>query len=85
MSRQAVVDAVATSLGLTKDKAKDAVNAVAEALNTIVSGGDEVLLPGFGKFKLKKTEERQGRNPGTGAAITIPAGERITFKQSKKG
>jgi DNA-binding protein HU-beta len=85
MSKQAVVDAVATKTGLTRNEASKAVNAVAEALAEVVGGGHEVLLKGLGKFKLKKTEERQGRNPSNGEPITIPAGERITFKQSKKG
>lgn len=34
-----------------------------------VAGGEEVSLPGFGKFKVKETPERDGRNPPTSAVI----------------
>jgi len=34
-----------------------------------VVGGEEVSLPGFGKFKVKETPERDGRNPSTSAVI----------------
>jgi hypothetical protein len=31
----------------------------------------ESNIPGFGKFKVKETPEREGRNPSTGATIKL--------------
>ncbi|RSU64367.1 HU family DNA-binding protein, partial [Sphingomonas sp. S-NIH.Pt3_0716] len=45
--------------------------------------GEEISLPGFGKFKVKDTPERSGRNPSTGEAITIAASKKITFTPAK--
>jgi nucleoid DNA-binding protein len=32
------------------------------------ANGEEISLPGFGKFKVKETPEREGRNPTSGEA-----------------
>ena len=40
-------------------------------------------IPGFGKFKVKASEERDGRNPSTGATIKIAASNKLTFVPAK--
>ena len=50
------------------------------------AGGAEVSLPGFGKFKVKETPEREGRNPGNGEKIKIAASslsKKLTFSPAK--
>lgn len=43
----------------------------------------EPRLPGFGKFKVKETPEREGRNPSTGATIKISASKKLSFTPAK--
>lgn len=75
--------------GLAEDsgQTKLATTAVLEALENIVadllSAGDEVTIPGIGKFSTKKTVARVGRNPRTGEAVQIAEGTKITFKAAK--
>ena len=45
--------------------------------------GAETSLPGFGKFKVKETSARDGRNPSTGATIKIAASKKLTFTPAK--
>ena len=40
-------------------------------------------INGFGKCKVKSTPEREGRNPGTGATITIKASKKLGFTPAK--
>ncbi len=40
-------------------------------------------LPGLGKLVVHRQEERKGRNPATGEAITIPAKDVLKFRISK--
>ena len=40
-------------------------------------------MQGFGTFDLKETAAREGRNPATGAALTISAKKTLRFKFSK--
>ena len=79
MNAKDLAKSVAQSQGLTEAAAKKVVEAVAEA----AAAGDEVNLPGFGKFKVKDMPERGGRNPSTGEAITIAASKKLTFTSAK--
>jgi DNA-binding protein HU-beta len=45
--------------------------------------GDSVSLVGFGTFEVSKRAERSGRNPSTGAAITIKAASVPKFRPGK--
>ncbi len=58
-----------------------------ETLSSVIihnlSGGEDVSLPGFGKFSVKETAARKGRNPATGEEIEIPAGRKVVFKPSQ--
>jgi DNA-binding protein HU-beta len=45
--------------------------------------GEEISLNGFGKFKVKATPAREGRNPATGAAMQIAASKKLAFAPAK--
>ncbi len=68
---------------LTKAQAKLAVEAVFRAVADAAAAGEETSIPGFGKFKVKSTPEREGRNPATGATVTIAASKKLTFTPAK--
>ena len=74
---------VAEENGLTKAQAKSAVEAVFKAVTDAAIAGEETSIPGFGKFKVKETAEREGRNPATGATIKIAASKAVRFRVSK--
>ncbi|KAK0330481.1 hypothetical protein LTR94_032679, partial [Friedmanniomyces endolithicus] len=69
---------------LSKADAKKIVEAVFADITDAVAKGDEVSINGFGKFKVKDSPERQGRNPATGEAITIAASRKLTFAPAKQ-
>lgn len=49
-----------------------------EIVRTVADGG-LVRILGFGTFKLVKRSARKGRNPRTGATMTIPETVKATF------
>ena len=67
----------------SKADARKVIDAILANITAAVATGEEVSLNGFGKFKLKDTPERQGRNPSTGEAITIAASRKLTFAPAK--
>lgn len=83
MNKQALVDAVASELKGTKAEATAAIEAVLEGIENILKTDSKLALVGFGNFTVKQRPERQGRNPLTGAAITIAAKKVIGFKAGK--
>jgi DNA-binding protein HU-beta len=69
--------------GLTKTDAKKYVDTIFAAITEAAAKGDEVSLNGFGKFKVKQSAAREGRNPSTGAAIQIAASKKLSFSPAK--
>jgi integration host factor subunit beta len=47
------------------------VNAILDEIVDALSRGDRVELRGFGAFSVKRRGARQGRNPRTGAAVSV--------------
>jgi DNA-binding protein HU-beta len=78
-----LIEHVANQTGAEKNAAKKAVEAVLSGIIDAVKKGDEVNLPGFGKFKVKDSPARQGRNPGTGEVIEIAASRKLAFMPAK--
>lgn len=83
MSFEDLKSAVATSSGLSKAQAGQAITAFIEHLQTSLSQGDKVSLPGVGNFEIAERVARQGRNPQTGETIAIPASKAVKFKAGK--
>ncbi|OFV83498.1 MAG: DNA-binding protein [Acidobacteria bacterium RBG_13_68_16] len=87
MNKTELITKLAKKTGLTQAKASQAVDAVFNAKKGIVAveldAGHRVSIPGFGTFGSRKRSARQGRNPATGKAITIPARKYPTFKVGK--
>ncbi|WP_285018848.1 HU family DNA-binding protein [Novosphingobium sp. fls2-241-R2A-195] len=83
MNNSDLADAIANDHGITKTDARKIVDAVFEAIGSAAAKGEEVSLNGFGKFKVKHSPEREGRNPATGEAMTIKASKKLTFTVAK--
>ena len=79
MNKTTLVEAVAAKTNLKKKEADAAVNAVIEAITEELATGGKVQIVGFGTFKVKERPARQGRNPATKQAITIPASKAPAF------
>ena len=76
---------LAEAHGLSKAQAKSIVDDVLKDIVDAAAGGAEVSLPGFGKFKVKTTPEREGRNPSSGEKIKIAASRKLTFSLRQIG
>ena len=72
--------AVAQSTGMTKAKAAEAVHAVLGGIQEALKRGDRVAIAGFGVFEVAHRAAREGRNPQTGARITIQARKSPSFR-----
>jgi DNA-binding protein HU-beta len=83
MNSSDLADHIAGAHGLTKADAKKIVDAVFGAIGDAAAKGDEVSIPGFGKFKVKHSPAREGRNPSTGAAMKIAASRKLGFTVAK--
>ena len=83
MSKADLVNVVVSKTEVKKKDVELVVNAALDAIVDALKAGDQVQLIGFGTFEVKDTAAREGRNPKTGEAITIPAGKKPAFSPSK--
>src|SRR3954447_4162837 len=73
MTKNEFVDRVAADTGLSKKDAGAAVDSVLRSIESALGSGEEVNFTGFGKFHVAERGAREGRNPRTGATMTIAA------------
>lgn len=83
MNKSDLIAAIAELANLTKADAGRALDGLTKTIETTLKAGDAVALVGFGTFEIKERAERIGRNPKTGAAITIAAAKIPSFKAGK--
>ncbi len=67
---------------LTRQQAAEAVESILRISKDSLIGGSDLLLSGFGKFKVSDKKPRKGRNPQTGAELMLEARRVVTFKPS---
>jgi DNA-binding protein HU-beta len=79
-----IVMEVVSRTGITKTKAEMAVETVFDAMKKALAQGDRIELRGFGVFNVKPRKTGIGRNPRTGAEVSIPPGKAVRFKPGKE-
>lgn len=84
MSKQALIDHIAATTGVTKAEAEKSIKLVTDGITGLLAAGEKVQLVGFGTFESRHQAERQGRNPRTGEALTIAASNKPAFSAGEK-
>ena len=83
MNKTELIAAVAEKTDLSNKDADAAVSAVLGAITDALKAGDKIQLVGFGTFEVRNRAAKQGRNPRTGATMTVPASKVPAFKAGK--
>lgn len=79
-----IINEVVNRTGITKTKAEAAVETVFDRMKRALEQGDRIELRGFGVFNVKPRKTGIGRNPRTGAEVTITPGKAVRFKPGKE-
>lgn len=84
MTKQSLVELIASKTGLTKADAGRALDATLEGIQAGLKKEGKVALVGFGTFATKTRAARNGINPLTKKPISIPAKKVVSFKAGSK-
>ncbi len=84
MTKNDLVEFIATKVGLSKAEAGRALDATIEGITTGLQNEGRVALVGFGSFNAKKRAARDGINPLTKEPIRIPEKVVASFKAGSK-
>ncbi|KKN85047.1 hypothetical protein LCGC14_0282160 [marine sediment metagenome] len=80
MNKQDLITAMSEQTMMTKAQCEGALNALLDTVSNTLARGESVSLIGFGRFDVRKREERSGRNPQTGKPLLLPAKNVPAFK-----
>ena len=75
---------VADKVHLTGRQAEAAVNILLTSIAEALREGGKVELRGFGSFRRRSRNARQGRNPRTGDAVQVPAKKVPVFRPGQE-
>src|SRR5450755_4402258 len=73
MNKTELIDITAEDSGLARDDAAKVIDSMLMTVTDTLTKGEEIAIPGFGKFSAVQRAARTGRNPATGAELEIKA------------
>ena len=83
MNKAELVAAIAEKTELSKKDSEKALKAFIDVVTEELTKGEKIQLVGFGTFEVSERAAREGRNPQTGATMSIPASKAPKFKAGK--
>ena len=83
MNKTELVAAMAEKAQISKKDAEAALKAFTDVGAEELKKGEKIALVGFGTFEVSERAARTGRNPQTGAEMTIAASKAPKFKAGK--
>ena len=83
MNTSELVTRIAEANNVSKTQAQAIVESMLKTIMSAAASGEEISLPGFGKFKVKETPEPKGRNPASGEKIKIAASQKLIYSPAK--
>ncbi|MFV1951981.1 MAG: integration host factor subunit beta [Nitrospinota bacterium] len=84
MTKADLVEKLAERINLTKKQTEVIVNTVFQSITDALNQGNKVELRGFGSFRVRHRNSREGRNPKSGQKVTVPAKKVPFFKAGKE-
>ena len=83
MNKRQFIERMVEYTDSPKDEAREHLEAFTTTITEALKGGEEVWLPGFGKFYIREQKAREGKNPQTGERMQIGARKVPAFKAGK--
>ncbi len=85
MTKSELIETVASSVNnFSRKDVEVIIDTLFESMSESLSRGEKVEIRGFGSFKIKQRDGRQGRNPKSGENIYIEPKKVPFFKAGKE-
>lgn len=83
LTKAALIEQISKKTKLTKKETERTLNSLFDTVKDTLKRGQKVQLIPFGSFEVRHRAARNGRNPRTGARITIRARKVPAFRPGK--
>ncbi len=84
LTKADIIEAIRKENGYSRNQSSEVTEILFEIIKQSLESGEDVMISGFGKFKVKNKKERRGRNPVTNEDLMLPPRRVVTFKCSDK-
>jgi integration host factor subunit alpha len=84
LTKDQIVNEIEHQNGFTKTKSAEIVEIILELIKKTLESGEDVMVSGFGKFRVREKDQRRGRNPVTAEDMMLRPRKVVTFKCSGK-
>ncbi len=85
MTRSELIDKIACNPNhLSYADVEVSVNSLLEQMSVALASGGRIEIRGFGSFSIHARSPRLGRNPRTGAVVSVPGKRTPHFKPGKE-
>jgi nucleoid DNA-binding protein len=84
VGRKELAKRISQEAHLSQKQAAVVLETTLSAIREALQEGNEVVLVGFGSFRVKQSAPRSGVNPRNKEHIEIPAKERVRFSPGKE-
>ena len=82
LTKEKLINTLNTQMGLGKQESRKVVESLLKIMKDTLARGEDLLISGFGKFKVRQKKARPGRNPQTKTSMTLAARKVLVFKAS---
>lgn len=83
MKKQDFIRSTAALAGLSQDAVSKVLTSMIDVITSELKKDEDVVITGFGAFRVSERAARNGVNPRTGAPIKIPAMKSPVFRAGK--
>lgn len=85
MTKAGLIEKVTERMNsLTTKQTEVVVNMIFDSIKNALAREEKVEIRGFGSFRIRERRQREGRNPKTGASVSVPAKNVPFFKTGKE-
>jgi integration host factor subunit alpha len=83
VTKETIIKRIVEYTGWNHTKAKRVFEDLQSIIISTLGKGEDILISGFGKFKILKKHARLGRNPHTLKTMKLEARSVVTFKPAE--
>ena len=82
LTKNELTESLYEKIDLPKKRNGRILETLLELIKSTLKNGDDVMITGFGKFRVREKKPRKGRNPESGNELMLEARRVVTFKCS---
>jgi integration host factor subunit alpha len=82
LTKANIIESVREQMDFPKNDCIDAVEKLLDIMKRTLENGQDIMISGFGKFRIMQKKQRKGRNPATDREMLLDQRQVITFRCS---